>query len=82
MLLRRAAWDRVGPFSISAVLSEFLDWLLRARELGVCELMLDEVVLRRRLHASNRGRVMRGSASEYALTLKRALDRRRSSGLA
>jgi glycosyltransferase involved in cell wall biosynthesis len=80
MLVPRTVWERVGPFSTTAVRAEFLDWLLRARELGLCEVMLDEVVLERRLHASNHGRVMHGSAGEYALTLKRALDRRRAAG--
>jgi glycosyltransferase involved in cell wall biosynthesis len=78
MLVPRAVWDRVGPFSTTAVRSEFLDWLLRARELGLREILLEDVVLRRRLHASNHGRVMQASGAEYALTLKRALDRRRA----
>jgi len=77
MLVPRFVWNRVGCFSTTAVRSEFLDWLLRAREHGLREAMLDEVVLRRRLHASNHGRVRHEVAGEYALTLKRALDRRR-----
>jgi glycosyltransferase involved in cell wall biosynthesis len=78
VLVPRAVWDRVGPFSTTAVRSEFLDWLLRARELGLREFMSEHVVLRRRLHTSNHGRVQRDIAGEYALTLKRALDRKRS----
>jgi glycosyltransferase involved in cell wall biosynthesis len=78
MLLPRAVWERVGPFSTRAVRSEFLDWLLRAREHGLREVMLDATVLRRRLHAANHGRVKHDVAGEYALTLKRALDRRRA----
>jgi glycosyltransferase involved in cell wall biosynthesis len=80
MLLPRDVWERVGLFSTEAVRSEFLDWLLRARELALREVMLDDVVLLRRLHASNHGRRMQDSAGEYALTLKRALDRRRAGG--
>ena len=78
MLVPRAVWEYVGPFSIIAVRSEFLDWLLRAREHGLREVMLDCTVLRRRLHASNHGRVKHDVAGEYALTLKQALDRRRA----
>lgn len=81
MLVPRAVWDRVGPFSTTAIRSEFLEWLLRAREHGWRELMLDDVVLRRRLHASNHGRVRQDTAGEYARTLKRALDRRRRDGV-
>lgn len=78
MLVPRAVWERVGPFSTEAVRSEFLDWLLRARELGLREVVLGETVLHRRLHATNHGRVNQDVAGEYALTLKRALDRRRA----
>ncbi len=82
MLMPRAVWDRVGSFSTAAVRSEFLDWLLRAREHGLREIMLDDVVLRRRLHGANHGRVQHDAAREYATTLKRALDRRRAAGSA
>jgi|tagenome__1003787_1003787.scaffolds.fasta_scaffold20980537_6 glycosyltransferase involved in cell wall biosynthesis len=78
MLVPRAVWQRVGPFSTEAVRSEFLDWLLRARDLGLREVVLGDTVLRRRLHATNHGRVKQDGAGEYALTLKRALDRRRA----
>jgi glycosyltransferase involved in cell wall biosynthesis len=80
MLVPRTVWDRVGAFSVTAVRSEFLDWLLRAREYGLREVMLEDVVLRRRIHATNHGRVRREAVGEYAVTLKRALDRRRAAG--
>lgn len=80
MLMPRAVWDRVGPFSTTAVRSEFLDWLLRAREKGLRETMVNDVVLRRRLHAANHGRVQHEAAREYVVTLKRGLDRRRAAG--
>ncbi len=78
LLVPRPVWDRVGPFSTTAVRSEFLDWLLRARERGLREVMIDATVLRRRLHAANHGRVNHDDAGEYALVLKAALDRRRA----
>jgi len=78
MLAPREVWNRVGPFSTTAVRSEFLDWLLRARAAGLREIMVDDVVLRRRLHTSNHGRIKHDVAGEYALTLKHALDRRRA----
>ncbi len=78
MLVPRTVWESVGLFSTAAVRSEFLQWLLRAREIGLRETMLDEVVLRRRLHETNHGRLKRGSTREYALVLKESLDRRRA----
>jgi glycosyltransferase involved in cell wall biosynthesis len=78
MLVPRTVWEQVGPFSTTVIRSEFLDWFLRARELGLREAMIPDVVLRRRLHAANHGRVMHDSAGEYARILKHALDRRRA----
>ncbi len=78
MLVPRVVWNRVGGFSTTVVRSEFLDWLLRAREHSLREVMLDDVVLRRRLHGSNHGLVKRDQAGEYVRTLKQALDRRRA----
>jgi hypothetical protein len=78
MLMRRTTWDRVGSFRTDLTVSEGLDWILRARELGCREAMLDEVVLERRLHERNNGRVYHDSRGEFARTLKASLDRRRS----
>jgi hypothetical protein len=39
--------------------------------------MLDETVLRRRIHSTNLGLTQRAAAGDYAVVLKAALDRRR-----
>jgi glycosyltransferase involved in cell wall biosynthesis len=77
VLLRRSAWERVGGFAPDKIVSEFLDWLLRARELGLREALVPHVVIERRVHAANNTRVQRGEFAEYARTLKSALDRGR-----
>lgn len=53
MLAKRATFDRVGWFDESLPAADFLDWLARARALGLTERMLDAVVARRRIHERN-----------------------------
>lgn len=52
---RRSVFGRVGPFNVEYSISEFLDWLMRARELRIREALLPEVLLLRRIHDSNIG---------------------------
>ncbi|MSP12354.1 MAG: glycosyltransferase family 2 protein [Chloroflexi bacterium] len=78
MMTSREAFLRVGFFDDTVMTGELLDWYLRATELGLRTAMLPEVVLRRRLHAGNHGRVQRDSRKDFARVLKSALDRRRS----
>jgi glycosyltransferase involved in cell wall biosynthesis len=77
MLASRTAVERVGDFATSWKIVDFLDWYFRAREEGLREEMLDEVILRRRLHRANIGRLYRDSRNEYAQALAIRLRRRR-----
>jgi glycosyltransferase involved in cell wall biosynthesis len=80
LLLRRATWDAVGPMR-SLRAGEVADWLLRARDLGLRERMLTEVLLRRRIHDANTTRDREG-LRDYAKVLKDGLDRRRAAAAA
>ncbi len=82
MLIRREAFRRVGPFQTCWQVGEFIDWYLRAQEAGLVSVMLPEVVMRRRLHATNLGLRARAARVDYARILKAALDRRRKNGCA
>ena len=77
MLVRRAALRRVGPFATEWQLGEFLDWLLRAEELGLSMRMLPDVVIHRRVHDRNMTVRGRGNYGDYARILSRSLERRR-----
>jgi glycosyltransferase involved in cell wall biosynthesis len=77
MVARRAALERVGPFSSEWRVGELLDWMLRAKDAGVEVLTIPRLVLHRRLHAHNTSRRERASRGDLARILKRALDRRR-----
>jgi glycosyltransferase involved in cell wall biosynthesis len=78
MLIRRESFFRAGLFASEWRVGEFIDWYLRAQEKGLRTLMLADVVLLRRLHASNMGIRERGSRADYARILKAAMDRRRA----
>lgn len=77
MLIRRAAFDRVGPFETHWRVGEFLSWYLRAHEAGLRSSVLPGVVMRRRLHRSNHGIAHRGERADYARILAESLRRRR-----
>ena len=55
-----------------------MDWLLRARALGLREHWTADVVLRRRLHRANQGRRQRVAVTDYARILKDHLYRSRA----
>jgi glycosyltransferase involved in cell wall biosynthesis len=81
MLVRRAAFDRVGPFDERLGVAEFVDWYARALGARLGVHMLDAVVAHRRLHGANKG-IRDGLAQrENCLDiLKASLDGRRRGG--
>lgn len=78
MFVRRDALTRVGPFPAETYVAEGLDWLLRARELPLNEVTLDEQVVWRRVHGENNSLRHRAQIGEFAHALKASLDRRRA----
>lgn len=79
VMARRSLFDRVGLFDPEVKLAEFLDWYARAREMGLKERMLPEVLMRRRIHDDNIGVREAHLKGNYARILKASLDRRRAS---
>ncbi len=80
MCARRGAIERAGGFDGGVRVGEVMGWLLRAREQGMREAMLPQVLTRRRVHRENMTRTRRGDFGEYARLLKASLDRRRAVG--
>mgnify|MGYP001267181171 CR=1 FL=1 len=77
MLIRRASFERVGPFREDIRVGEFIDWYARADERGLRFAQIGAVVLRRRLHETNTGRLQRDARPDYVRVLRAALQRRR-----
>ena len=81
MLARRHAFDRVGLFDTNRRMRADQEWLLRAREAVLTEIMLDDVVLHRRIHGANRTITHDHLLAEEFLAITRgALERRRQKG--
>jgi len=78
LLIRRTAFERIGPFDEDLKASDFVDWYARANVLGLRWLMLTEVVALRRHHPGNTGRLLRSKQHDEILqSLKHSLDMRR-----
>jgi glycosyltransferase involved in cell wall biosynthesis len=78
MLVRREVFDRVGLLDETLKHGNDRDWLCRAAEQSVPMEMLPDVLLRRRLHKTNRSSALADrSRSEYLRIIKASLDRRR-----
>jgi glycosyltransferase involved in cell wall biosynthesis len=78
LMVRKSFLDRVGGFNEEIAHADDADWFLRARAAGGREVLLDEVLLRRRLHLTNRSRLRaRNSRDEYFALLKSRVDAQR-----
>lgn len=78
LLVRRSAFDRVGPLRTDLGVGEFVDWMARADEAGLVRHHVGDVVLERRVHGDNLSR--RASRGDLVRVVKDALDRRRAAG--
>ena len=77
MLIKKASFLRAGKFFSQWRVGEFIDWYLRAEEIGLKSFLVPSVVLMRRLHDANMGIRERASRSDYVKIVKASLDRRR-----
>ncbi len=78
MLIRKAAFDRLGGFDPERRNADFFAWYARAIRAGFRWRLLPDVVCRRRLHVQNMSRLDRErQRRDYLLTMKAFLDARR-----
>ena len=80
MMIRREAFERVGPFSPDMGLADIVEWFARAEAAGLRHAVVPHVVLRRRLHLNNTGRGERATRGDYLRAIKQKLDRERAAG--
>lgn len=77
LLVRRHAFERVGPFDPSYRLGETMDWVARFEALGLQAAEVDAVVLRRRVHGANTVIRQKAMQGDYLRVLRSAVARRR-----
>lgn len=79
LLTRKETIEAVGFLREDLPVGEFVEWYGRATDLGMSSTMLDTVVSRRRLHASNYSTQALRQKS-YAPALHALIARRRARG--
>ncbi|WP_029351086.1 glycosyltransferase family A protein [Bosea sp. 117] len=78
LLLRREAFDAVGPYAEDLRVGFAIDWMHRAQKAGLGFLTLPDVVLRRRLRPGSLSRRTPARDSGYLEMARRAIARARS----
>jgi len=74
MLISLENFHRVGLFRSELRVAENVEWFIRAREKQLTQVVIPEVVLKRRIHSSNSG--LSNSKEEYLQVIRESLDRR------
>lgn len=77
MLIRRAAFDHVGPFDPQYPVGTEIGWQARLQECDLTVTMMPDVVYRRRLHRSNFSLTHADASGDRLRALKAIIDRRR-----
>ncbi len=80
MLLRRETFAAVGRLDETNFSGDFVDWFARALEQHRRIVVVDRVVMRRRIHLRNKGRAATAGPEQYAKALRKVVDRRRTYG--
>jgi glycosyltransferase involved in cell wall biosynthesis len=79
LCVKRSSFERIGLFPEAEVGHDFLDWYLRAGEIGSRSKILPEILMERRIHPNNHGTINKDDQRRnYLGSLKAGLDRRRA----
>jgi glycosyltransferase involved in cell wall biosynthesis len=83
VFLRRADFLAVGGFNPALTVGEMIEWLARAERHGLRTKLIDDLVLRRRLHGANTSLLRtERSGGAYLRALKAGLQARRAAMVA
>lgn len=77
LVAHRSAFDRVGAFDSTLTIGCDADWFTRARDLGVSFAVIPEVLLRKRLHATNLSTDYSRNRREIFEVARRSIARQR-----
>jgi len=78
MLIKKATFLKSGLFNEKLELGEFIDWFSRAKDLGLTFHVMDEIVLKRRIHTTNMGIYKKQHLKDYTTLLREAIARKRA----
>jgi glycosyltransferase involved in cell wall biosynthesis len=77
-LFRRAAFEHAGPFAPTLGMGYMMEWVSRAQAAGMAAAAIPEIVLRRRVHATNSVHDTRTLETDYLRALRMALRHKRA----
>ena len=80
LLATRETIERVGGFDDTRV-GHWADWYIRLVDSGIRVGVVPHVLVRRRVHLTNLGRIARAEQNDYLRALKASLDRRRAAAV-
>jgi GT2 family glycosyltransferase len=75
--IARTIWNMVGPFDERLTHAEDVDWLARARDLGVSSVMVPEALVQRRIHDRNATGMAAESRGGVLAAMRAAVQRKR-----
>jgi len=78
LMVRREAFDVVGPFDTTTLRGADLDWVVRARDAGIQGGIVDAVLMKRRIHDANLSHGWTGGRTLLMRALRDSIARRRS----
>lgn len=76
-IVKKKSLSRVGLFNTDIVIGDFMDWYSRAKEMKLRESMLEDVLVRRRIHGNNLTIREKQSQSDYLKVIRASLKRKR-----
>jgi len=78
-LLRRSAWETVGPMRTDRRYTQDVDWMARAADLGLQARMVPETLAMKRIHDANlMGEKIEATKREFLVTLRDSVLRKRT----
>lgn len=75
IVVHREAWNRVGAFDPTLRSGEFVEWLARARHVGLPTTEIDALVLRRRVHLASTTATQIHDRDDYLEVVRRWMSR-------
>jgi len=79
LVVRRAAFEKVGGFATGYAAASDSDWFFRAKAAGIPMVVVPELLLMKRIHGSNESGNAKDVLSELRKVVKSSLDRQRGS---
>lgn len=76
-LIKKGVFDKVGLFDETLTLAEYVDWFSRAKDAGFQYKLIDDIVLKRRIHSTNIGIRHREKRHDYTKVLMASIKRKR-----